>query len=55
MRDGDRLRVIVDTRRLDGRIDLVRQDPATGEDVPDDHELAGRLPGHLALGTGLAR
>ncbi len=42
IRDGDRLRVVVDTRRLEGRVDLVRTDPATGEDVPDDETLAGR-------------
>ena len=41
LRDGDRIRVIVDCGRLEGRIDLVERN-AHGEDVPADLELAGR-------------
>jgi xylonate dehydratase len=42
LRDGDRVRVIIDTRRLAGTIDLVRTDAVTGEDHPADEELARR-------------
>ena len=35
LRDGDRVRVIVDRKRLDGAIDLVTTD-ASGADVPAD-------------------
>jgi putative YjhG/YagF family dehydratase len=42
LRDGDRVRVIIDTKRLAGTIDLVRTDAVTGEDRPDDDELARR-------------
>ncbi len=42
LRDGDRVRVIIDTKRLTGTIDLVRTDAATGEDHPADEELARR-------------
>jgi dihydroxyacid dehydratase/phosphogluconate dehydratase len=48
LRDGDVVRVEIDTRALTGRIDLVREDPATGELVPDHETLAARLP-HPAL------
>jgi putative YjhG/YagF family dehydratase len=43
LRDGDRIRVIVDCNRLEGTIDLVE---TTGEglDVPADAELARRRP-----------
>jgi putative YjhG/YagF family dehydratase len=43
LRDGDRLRVVIDRNRLEGRIDLVEPD-AAGEDVPADAELARRAP-----------
>jgi xylonate dehydratase len=42
LRDGDRVRVVIDTKRLAGTIDLVRTDAVTGEDHPADEELAGR-------------
>jgi xylonate dehydratase len=42
LRDGDRVRVIIDTKRLAGTIDLVRTDAITGEDHPADDELARR-------------
>jgi putative YjhG/YagF family dehydratase len=42
LRDGDRVRVIIDTKSLAGTIDLVRTDAITGEDRPDDEELARR-------------
>jgi dihydroxyacid dehydratase/phosphogluconate dehydratase len=41
LRDGDRVRVIVDRTRLDGTIDLVTTD-ASGSDVPADDLLASR-------------
>ena len=41
LRDGDRVRVIVDRRRLDGTIDLVEPGP-DGQDVPADAALAAR-------------
>jgi putative YjhG/YagF family dehydratase len=41
IRDGDRLRVVIDRNRLDGRIDLVER-AAAGDDVPADAELARR-------------
>lgn len=41
IRDGDRLRVVIDRTRLDGRIDLVEA-VAGGDDVPADAELARR-------------
>jgi putative YjhG/YagF family dehydratase len=41
LRDGDRVRVIVDRARLDGTIDLVTTD-ASGTDVPADDLLASR-------------
>jgi dihydroxyacid dehydratase/phosphogluconate dehydratase len=41
LRDGDRVRVIVDRTRLDGTIDLVTTD-ASGADVPADDLLASR-------------
>ena len=40
LRDGDLVRVEIDTRALAGRVDLVREDPATGELVPDPETLA---------------
>jgi putative YjhG/YagF family dehydratase len=43
LRDGDRVRVIVDCGRLEGRIDLVETN-AEGEDVPADLDLARRPP-----------
>jgi putative YjhG/YagF family dehydratase len=42
LRDGDRVRILIDTNRLEGTIDLVRLDHATGADVPADDELASR-------------
>jgi dihydroxyacid dehydratase/phosphogluconate dehydratase len=47
LRDGDPVRVEVDTRRLEGRIDLVRE-KAGGGFEPADDVLAGRTP-HPAL------
>jgi len=41
LRDGDRVRVVVDTRELRGTVDLVRQ-AADGSWVPDDDELSRR-------------
>jgi xylonate dehydratase len=41
LRDGDRIRVIVDRARLDGTIDLVTTD-RSGADVPADDLLASR-------------
>ncbi len=49
LRDGDTVRVVIDTRALTGSIDLVRADEATGELVPDHETLASRPP-HPALG-----
>ena len=34
LRDGDLVRVVIDTKRLAGTIDLVRTDAVTGEDHP---------------------
>jgi dihydroxyacid dehydratase/phosphogluconate dehydratase len=45
LRDGDLVRVEIDTRRLHGRIDLVRRDDSdtdTSNFQPDDGELARR-------------
>jgi len=42
LRDGDRIRIVIDTNRLEGTIDLVRIDPSTGAEVPADEELAAR-------------
>lgn len=44
LRDGDLVRVEIDTRRLHGRVDLVRVDPATGDPVVDEATLAARTP-----------
>jgi dihydroxyacid dehydratase/phosphogluconate dehydratase len=43
LRDGDTLRVEIDTRRLEGRIDLVRE-AAGGGLEPADEVLAAREP-----------
>jgi putative YjhG/YagF family dehydratase len=43
LRDGDRVRVVVDTRELRGSVDLVRQ-AADASWVPDDEELRQRSP-----------
>jgi dihydroxyacid dehydratase/phosphogluconate dehydratase len=43
LRDGDRVRVVVDTRELRGTVDLVRQ-AADRSWVPDDEELRQRSP-----------
>jgi putative YjhG/YagF family dehydratase len=43
LRDGDRVRVIVDCARLEGSIDLV-EPGASGADVPADATLAARTP-----------
>ena len=48
LRDGDTVRVEIDTRTLAGSIDLVRRDEASGELVPDVETLATRTP-HPAL------
>jgi dihydroxyacid dehydratase/phosphogluconate dehydratase len=42
VRDGDRIRVLIDTNKLEGTIDLVAVDPATGVEAPADAELAAR-------------
>ncbi len=42
VRDGDRIRVVIDTQTLEGSIDLVASERAGGQDVPADAELAGR-------------
>jgi len=47
LRDGDSVRVVIDTRRLEGSIDFVRP-AADGTLVPADDELATRPP-HPAL------
>src|SRR5438876_459700 len=39
LRDGDRVRIVIDCRHLEGRIDLV-----DGDDRPADAELARRSP-----------
>ena len=41
VRDGDTIRVIIDTRKLEGTIDLVRRE-GQGSPAPDDAELAQR-------------
>jgi xylonate dehydratase len=43
LRDGDMLRIVIDTRRLEGTIDFVRA-AADGTLAPADAELAGRTP-----------
>jgi xylonate dehydratase len=43
LRDGDRLRVVIDRNGLEGRIDLV-ESAAGDNDVPADAELARRAP-----------
>ena len=43
VRDGDRIRVVIDCRSLVGRIDLVTLSER-GEEVPADSELASRPP-----------
>jgi xylonate dehydratase len=43
VRDGDRIRIVIDRTRLQGTIDLVRVTPSGG-DVPDDEEIAKRPP-----------
>jgi len=47
LRDGDAVRIVIDTRRLEGSIDFVRP-AADGTLVPADDELAARPP-HPAL------
>jgi len=42
IRDGDLIRVIVDTLKLEGTIDLVRQEAEDGSYTPDDAELGRR-------------
>jgi putative YjhG/YagF family dehydratase len=42
VRDGDRIRVLIDTNKLEGTIDLVTVDPATGVESSGDAELAAR-------------
>jgi putative YjhG/YagF family dehydratase len=43
LRDGDLVRIEIDTRRLEGAIDFVRR-TADGTVAADDEELAGRTP-----------
>jgi putative YjhG/YagF family dehydratase len=43
LRDGDVVRIVIDTRRLEGAIDFVRPGP-DGTLVPADEELAARPP-----------
>lgn len=43
LRSGDLVRVVIDTRRLEGAIDFVRR-AADGTLVPADAELSGRTP-----------
>jgi dihydroxyacid dehydratase/phosphogluconate dehydratase len=43
IRDGDRIRVVIDRNRLEGTIDLVTA-AASGEIVPADAEIAARPP-----------
>jgi dihydroxyacid dehydratase/phosphogluconate dehydratase len=43
VRDGDRIRVIIDRQRLEGSVDLVTVG-ASGETVPADAEIAARPP-----------
>ena len=43
LRDGDLVRIEIDTRRLEGAIDFVRR-AADGTVAADDEELAGRTP-----------
>jgi dihydroxyacid dehydratase/phosphogluconate dehydratase len=47
LRDGDIVRIVIDTRRLEGTIDFVHR-AADGAFVPADDELAARPP-HPAL------
>ncbi|MEA2700341.1 MAG: xylonate dehydratase [Myxococcales bacterium] len=44
LRDGDRIRVVVDTRGLQGTVDLVRAAGGETTFVPDDEELRRRAP-----------
>ena len=44
LRDGDLVRVEIDTRTLAGRVDLVRQDPGSDRLVPDEETLRQRAP-----------
>ena len=43
LRDGDLVRIVIDTRRLEGAVDFVRRSP-DGTLVPADDELAARPP-----------
>ncbi len=43
LRDGDTLRIVIDTRALEGAIDFVRASP-DGTLVPADEDLAARTP-----------
>jgi xylonate dehydratase len=42
VRDGDRIRIVIDTNRLEGTIDVVERDDVTGADVPANADLAAR-------------
>jgi xylonate dehydratase len=42
LRDGDRIRIIIDRHQLEGTIDLVTRDPVSETDLAADAELAGR-------------
>jgi dihydroxyacid dehydratase/phosphogluconate dehydratase len=53
VRDGDRIRVVIDRRRLQGSVDLVTVN-ASGETIPADAEIAARPPrGDLAPDAAL--
>ncbi|HEX2310519.1 MAG TPA: dihydroxy-acid dehydratase, partial [Vicinamibacterales bacterium] len=53
VRDGDRIRVVIDRRRLEGSVDLVTVS-ASGETIPADAEIAARPPrGDLAPDAAL--
>jgi putative YjhG/YagF family dehydratase len=43
LRDGDVVRIVIDTRKLEGAVDLVHRQP-DGTFVPADEELAARPP-----------
>jgi dihydroxyacid dehydratase/phosphogluconate dehydratase len=44
LRDGDLVRVEIDTRLLHGRVDLVRLDAVTGDHIVDQETLTTRTP-----------
>jgi putative YjhG/YagF family dehydratase len=42
VRDGDRIRIVIDTNRLEGTIDVMELDAVTGTDVPANADIAAR-------------